>query len=72
MKNNLIVAVLILLLAVPALAEEAHVLKVIDGDSMRIELRGIQVDLRLLGVDAPEWDAKGGPEAKAFVEAWIE
>jgi len=62
---------ILFLLATPAMAEEAHVIKVIDGDSLRIELRGIQVDLRLLGVDAPEWNKPGGAEAKAFVEAWV-
>jgi len=50
----------ILLLAVPAMAEEAHVLKVIDGDSMRIELRGLELNLRLLGIDAPEYNQPGG------------
>lgn len=60
-----------LALAIPARAEEARVLRVIDGDSLRIELRGLQLDLRLLGVDAPEWNKPGGQEAKAFVEEWI-
>jgi len=72
MKNSLIITVFILFLAMPAMAEEAHVIKVIDGDSMRIELRGIQVDLRLLGVDAPEYNQPGGAEATAFVKAWVE
>jgi len=71
MLRIITITVLLLLLAVPAHAEEAHVLKVIDGDSLRIELRGLQIDLRLLGVDAPEWDKKGGAEAKAFVQDWI-
>jgi len=62
---------LLLLLAVSAMAEEAHVLKVIDGDSLRIELRGLQMDLRLLGIDAPEYNQPGGPEATEFVKAWI-
>ena len=71
MKNSIIITALLLLLAIPANAEEAHVLRVIDGDSLRIELRGIEVQLRLLGVDAPEWNQPGGPEAKAFVEGWL-
>jgi micrococcal nuclease len=64
--------ILILFLAVPAQAEEAYVLRVIDGDSLRIELRGLEMDLRLLGVDAPEWDTPGGPKAKEFVQAWVD
>tara|TARA_B100000683_G_scaffold213553_1_gene208506 strand:- start:273 stop:698 length:426 start_codon:yes stop_codon:yes gene_type:complete len=55
-----------------ATAEEARVIRVIDGDSLRIELRGLEMDLRLLGVDAPEWNQPGGEEAKAFVQAWVD
>ena len=72
MKNRLLFTVLFLLLAIPAMAEEAHVLRVIDGDSLRIELRGLELDLRLLGINAPEYNQPGGTEAKAFVQAWVD
>ncbi len=29
------------------------------------------MNLRLLGIDAPEWNKPGGAEAKAFVEQWV-
>ena len=69
--NKVIITLIILLLGISAHAEEARVIRVIDGDSLRIELRGLELDLRLLGIDAPEWNKPGGPEAKAFVKAWI-
>ena len=53
---RLFVLLPILLLAVPVMVEEAHVLKVIDGDFMRIELRGLELNLRLLGIGAPDYD----------------
>ena len=73
MRHPLQIYALALLLAFApcAMAEEAHVIRVIDGDSLRIEVRGIQVECRLLGIDAPEWNQPGGTEAKAFVEEWI-
>ena len=64
--------ILILFLACTALAEEARVLRVIDGDSLRIELRGLEMSLRLLGVDAPEWNTPDGPKAKTFVQEWVD
>ena len=72
MKSKFVALFFFLLLAIPASAEEAHVLRVIDGDSLRIELRGLEMDLRLLGIDAPEWNTPGGPKAKAFVQAWVD
>lgn len=71
MGKTILTTILFLLLAIPASAEEAHVIKVIDGDSLRIELRGIQVDLRLLGIDAPEYNQPGGEAASEFVKAWL-
>lgn len=64
-------ALVLFLLAVPAFAEEAHVLRVIDGDTLRVEIHGEPVNLRLLGVDAPERNEAGGPEATAFVKQWV-
>ena len=72
MRNILITALLVLTLALPAMAEEAHVIRVIDGDTLRVEVRGIQVNLRLLGVDCPEMPTPEGKAAKAWVQAWLE
>jgi len=37
--------------------EHAYVLKVIDGDSILVEMDGRQVEVRYVGIDAPEFDA---------------
>ena len=69
MRNTLISTILFTLLLVSiAHGEQAHVLKVRDGDSVLIEVRGIRTDARLIGIDAPEWKQEYGKEAKAFVK----
>jgi len=64
--KTLAVLLFCLLFALPAWAEQAHVLKVRDGDSVLIEVHGIRTDARLIGIDAPEWKQEYGKEAKAF------
>jgi len=49
-----------------------RVLKVTDGDSLVVELRGLRVRVRLSGINTPEWNKPGGEEATAFTKAWIE
>ncbi len=61
---------LILLLAIPAQAEQAHLIRVIDGDSLLVELRGVRVQVRLLGLDAPENYQEWGEQATNFVREW--
>ena len=36
--------------------EHAYVLKVFDGDSILVEMGGRQVEVRYIGIDAPEFD----------------
>lgn len=84
MSRALIAAALIFLAVVaPAMAQDptllqpgdtlvGYVLEVTDGDSLVVELRGLRMDVRLAGVNAPEWNQPGGEEATAFVEAWVE
>jgi micrococcal nuclease len=61
------------LLPVRAWAEEAHVLKIIDGDSLLVEVRGLRTQVRLIGVDAPEHDQEPwGDRAKEFVVAFLQ
>lgn len=64
---------LLLAMAVIIAAEHAHaetvkgtVTKVLDGDSLIVKTESKQIEVRLFGVDAPEWDQPFGPEAKAF------
>lgn len=54
----------------------AACLHVIDGDTIRVLAdTGFggrhEIDVRLLGVSAPELGQPGGAEAKAFVATWI-
>jgi len=41
-------------------------MNVIDGDSLRVEHRGDAVEIRLIGVDAPEHGQEYGRKAKEF------
>lgn len=44
-----------------------------DGDDLWVEdAQGLRVRVRLLGIDAREWNEPGGPEAKAFLQAICE
>lgn len=56
----------------------AHVLDVIDGDTIRVELKGREVTVRLIGIDTPEVagpytkDECYGEESSAFTRAQLE
>jgi endonuclease YncB( thermonuclease family) len=65
----LVCAVLLLGNPVPALAGEpfvARVTKVIDGDSLVVEVKSRKMEIRLYGVDSPEYDQPFSGLAKAF------
>lgn len=46
----------------------ASVKKIIDGDSLMVATAGGTVEVRLYGVDCPEYDQPYSREAKAFAE----
>jgi micrococcal nuclease len=46
-----------------ALRTEAKVISVIDGDTIEVEVAGETYHLRYIGIDAPERQEPGGPEA---------
>ncbi|QJB56205.1 thermonuclease family protein [Pseudodesulfovibrio sp. zrk46] len=46
-------------------AEEALFLNLIDGDSMWVEYQGRSREVRLIGIDAPEWGQEYGTKAKS-------
>lgn len=48
---------------------EAKVSKVLDGDTFR--LRGESRRIRVWGLDAPEWDQRGGSTATATLRSLI-
>jgi len=76
MKNILVAATLFALLCGhPPLAPAdqlipASCVQAVDGDTLRVRVAGILVDVRLLGIDAPEHDQEWGTEATAFAAAW--
>ena len=55
---------IILLLTIPLYGQEAaKVLKVVDGDTIRISYKGREESIRLIGIDAPE--SKANKKAKS-------
>ena len=44
-----------------------RVTRVIDGDTFNINVDGIEMAVRLWGIDAPESDQPGGPEARRYL-----
>lgn len=58
---------LILSLASPATAFMADVVRVVDGDTLKVSTGAAPVTLRLYGVDAPEKSQPHGPQASAWL-----
>jgi endonuclease YncB( thermonuclease family) len=44
--------------------EEASLVRAYDGDSMKVDVDGVSVDVRLIGINAPEGDECFGDEAR--------
>ena len=65
MKRITTTILAIVLLAVPALAEETvTIVRAIDGNSLVAAFGPIQLEIRVWGIEAPECDQPGGQEAK--------
>ena len=64
--------------SVPAHSESAVVVRVIDGDTITVQIAGAIRTIRLIGVDTPETKhptkkvQRGGPEASAFTQAALD
>ncbi|MBI9081394.1 MAG: thermonuclease family protein [Pseudodesulfovibrio sp.] len=68
-RNTLFLASLILALFVFSdfsYAQNARFLTLLDGDSMLVEYNGYSQEVRLIGIDAPEWGQEYGTQAKAY------
>lgn len=49
----------------------ARVIKVLDGDSFVLDASGGNVEIRLYGVDSPEYNQPFAKEAKKFTREWL-
>ena len=64
--------------SVPAHSENAVVVRVIDGDTITVQIAGAIRTIRLIGVDTPETKhptkavQRGGKEASAFTQAMLD
>lgn len=72
MCRSVFVLALLLCLAAPVVAQSeepwiGQVVKVVDGDSLIVQSGGEEVEIRLYGVDAPEYHQPYGKEADRFV-----
>lgn len=50
----------------------ATVVSVTDGDTITVSLGGVEIDLRMLGINAPELSECWGPESSAALAAMVE
>ncbi len=62
----------LLFLAEHAAAWEGVVVKVIDGDSLRVQRNGKTVELRLYGIDTPEYRQPYSNKAKQFARRFVD
>ncbi|GAB7022172.1 thermonuclease family protein [Salidesulfovibrio brasiliensis] len=67
MLRSFIAFLFLVLLAPSALAQEAFLERVIDGDSIRLVMNDQNVEIRLIGIDAPEYRQEWSKAAKRFV-----
>lgn len=73
-KTWVIIVVFLLLTGSVACAGEPFygtVKKVIDGDSLLITAGSRNVEVRLYGIDAPEYNQPFAEEAKTYVRKWV-
>ena len=47
------------------------VIRIVDGDTLRINIEGFEMPVRLWGIDAPEMTQSNGPEAKRNLEMLV-
>lgn len=80
MKNLLLAVLCIVILASAGLGQSiaaderviGRVIKVVDGDSLAVESEGQSYQVRLWGIDAPEWGQRFSADAKALCRDLVE
>lgn len=65
-KPLLLTLIMVCLLVHTAQAQMVNFIKVIDGDSIIVEAAGRGLEVRLIGVDAPEYKQEFSRKAKEF------
>ncbi|RAX28924.1 UNVERIFIED_CONTAM: hypothetical protein DQE83_29115, partial [Escherichia coli] len=50
----------------------ARVVKIIDGDSFQVSHHGKHVNIRLYGIDAPEWRQPFSRSAKKYLQSILQ
>lgn len=65
-RPAVLVLLAVLLLPCAARAQTVNFIKIIDGDSLLVEAGGRSMEVRLIGVDAPEFKQEFGRRAKEF------
>lgn len=70
--HALVIAILTTLAAIPASAEEfsGRVTRVTDGDTFRMS--GVELAIRVWGLDAPERDEQGGSAATSTMRSLVD
>lgn len=71
MRQFLAACFLVLLLVPCAHAGSATLVRVIDGDSLVLKVNGTNVEVRLIGIDAPEYRQEWGQAATRFVQSYL-
>ena len=74
----LLIGIALLIWTVPAQSESGVVVRVVDGDTLKVWISEKIQTVRLIGVDTPETKhptkgvQRGGPEASAFTQAQLD
>ncbi|EPR42695.1 nuclease (SNase domain-containing protein) [Desulfovibrio sp. X2] len=72
MRSCCLLIALVLLPAASHAADIASCMRALDGDSIIVEVQGHTLNVRLLGIDAPEHGQEWGEQAKAYTQRWCE
>ncbi len=56
----------------PEIRVVGRVTDVVDGDTIKVDLNGVSVDIRLLGINAPETDECWGQESTAYLMSLVD